>query len=65
MEIIPILEIVGGCLLVLAVLSAIALFYKAVFVNAKSAGMDTLWGLFIFGLLMGFILIFSAHGCHR
>lgn len=66
MDILSILGLVGICLLVLAAISGVALFIKATFVvDEKDAGKSTLWGLFVFGLIMGLILIYSSHGCHR
>ena len=66
MDIIFLLELVGGALLLLAIGSGVVLFYKAACnPPEKTAGMETLWGLLVFGLIMGFILIFTAHGCHR
>jgi hypothetical protein len=42
------------------------LFLKATFVpDENEARRSTLWGLSVFGLIMGLILIFSAHGCQR
>jgi len=54
-----ILSYVGIGLLLLAAASGVALFVKAL-APAKSAGDDgrsTLWGLFIFGLIAGLILL--------
>ncbi len=66
MDIIFVFELVGGGLLLLAACSGVVLFFKAATNKAeKSAGMDTLWNLLVFGLISGFILILSARGCHR
>jgi len=65
METIHLFELVGGFLLLLAVGSGVVLFFKAASNSPeKAAGVDHLWGLLIFGLISGFILILSARGCH-
>jgi hypothetical protein len=66
MDISVLLWLVGGALLFLAIGSGLVLFYKAACnPPEKATGMDTLWGLLVFGLIAGFILVFTAHGCHR
>jgi hypothetical protein len=57
--------LVGVCLLILAALSAGVLFIRAASDSLKETPAGNLWGLFIFGLFMGLILIYNARGCHQ
>jgi peptidoglycan biosynthesis protein MviN/MurJ (putative lipid II flippase) len=65
MEITSLFELIAFLLLVLAGCSGIVLFYRAAFSPKESGGMDTLWSLFLVGLIGGIVLILGVHGCHR
>jgi len=60
-------NVVGWALIVLSVLSGLALFVRAVAPGVKDDGsrQSTLWGLFLVGLVAGFILLNIAEHIGR